>query len=194
MKYGLFAALILFSCNYLYSQNTAQGYYIIQANDTIKTQIKLKRGIFNQLNNNFADEFEILEDDGTLKKFTPITSKGYGFSIDNTKYQFVSKPTKKGSAKFLTPLATGPKTSLYQYKIVTSGGVATTNSTQVFYTFEKSDGTYLFLKNMLNKNFRAELKAFYEDNAKVQELIDTKLKYWLELKQDLIDILKAANK
>lgn len=92
------------------------------------------------------------------------------------------------------PIEVGSKTSLYQYGLNIKGNGSSMGSNQVFYTFEKSDGTYLFLNNILNKKFKTELKEFYKDYKEAQLLIDTKLKYWLDLNQDLKDIINAINK
>ena len=96
--------------------------------------------------------------------------------------------------KFLVPLILGSKTSLYQYGINTKGSGSTMGSSQVFYTFEKADNTYLFLTNILNKKFKSELKEFYKENSDVQHLIDTKLQYWLDMQKDLTQILHVYNK
>ncbi|WP_290792173.1 hypothetical protein [Flavihumibacter sp. UBA7668] len=74
----------------------------------------------------------------------------------------------------------GSKSSLYQYGYYQSGGEALP-SQQNFYTFEKAAGSFIFLKNILNKKFKAKLKEFYKNSPGVQEIIDSKLKYWLDL-------------
>jgi hypothetical protein len=75
---------------------------------------------------------------------------------------------------------------------MTSAG-AGMSSKQVFYTFEKPGGQYLFLKNMLNNEFRAKVREFYKEFPQAVELIDSRLKYWLDLDKDLRDILQKVN-
>lgn len=173
------------------AQSFAPGYYITQANDTVPAQIKLKKGVFGPSTNDLTDEVEIIDSIKGSRKYLPEDINGYGFSHKGRKYILTSKPVKNGQKKFLSPLYIGPKSSLYLHGTFTTGG--TYASKQVFYTFEKSDNTYLFLKNILNKNFRSQVKEFYKDSPEVMQIIDTKLKYWLELDQDLVEILKRAN-
>jgi hypothetical protein len=124
-------------------------------------------------------------------KYEPETLRGYGFTYNSATYTLVSKPIKNGSYKFLAPVVIGPKTNLYRYGLVNVGGAI--SNKQVFYTFEKEDNTFLFLNNILNNKFRVELREFYKDYPEAQKLIDTRLKYWLELEQDLNDIVRAVN-
>lgn len=124
-------------------------------------------------------------------KYFPGDINGYGFSYNGRKYVFASKPIKNWEKKFLSPLYSGPKSSLYVYGLLTTGGGVA--SKQFFYTFEKPGNTYLFLRNILNKQFRSEVKEFYKDNAIVMQIIDAKLRYWLDLDKDLVEILQKAN-
>lgn len=187
-----FFFFLLFLTDNLYSQSTASGYYINKNSDTITVEIKIKKGVFGQATNNFRNEIEVIDSINGSKVFTPDDIKGYGFLYKGIKYTFVSKPVKNGSYDFLVPVLLGSKTSLYQHGIYTSTGAFANN--QVFYTFEKADGTYLFLKNILNKKFKSQLKIFYKDNAEAQHLIDTKLRYWLDLQKDLKEIVQVVNK
>lgn len=194
MKYFTLILTIFCSFGNLFSQTTASGYYISKNSDTINARFKLKKGGFGQLNNDFTKEIIVLKSNGDSEIFMPSDIKGYEFTFDGIKYQFFSKPTNKGVNKFLTPVIVGPKTSLFQYGMNIKGNGSTMGSNQVFYTFEKSDGTYLFLTNILNKKFKNELKEFYKEYIQVENVIDAKLHYWIELQQDLYDILSIINK
>lgn len=176
------------------AQKTASGYYIAKTNDTIKTEIKIHKGVFGQITNDFTKSVQVTDSSNKTLEFTPDDIKEYGFTNEGINYLFISKPTKNGSNKFLTPVFIGSKSSLYQYGIFTQGSGGAFSSSQVFYTFEKADGTFLFLKNMMNKKLKSELKEFYKDNIEVQQLIDTKFNYWLELNDDLILTLYTYNK
>ena len=176
------------------AQNTLPGYYITQNNDTVNTQIRLRKGVFGQTTNDFIKELEVIDSLTGPKVFSPDDIKGYGFTQDGLRVRFAAKPVKNGTKKFLSPVYVGAKSSLYQYGIRTSGGGGALASQSTFYTFEKSDGSYLFLRDILNKKFRTELKEFYKDNAEVQALIDTKLQYWHDLKKDLLQIMIVANR
>jgi hypothetical protein len=88
----------------------------------------------------------------------------------------------------------GSKASLYQYGIFASGSGYSLSSQQVFYTFEKPNNKYLFLVGRTTKKFKSELKEFFKDDNNVLLLIDEKLKYWLEMEKDLLNIMQTANK
>lgn len=183
----------LFAAMDIQSQTTTPGYYITKQDDTVKTNIRIRKGVFGQTTNDFIKEVEVIDSVKGSSKFTPDDIRSYGFSHDGKRYLFVSKPVKNGSNKFLSPLYIGPRSSLYRYGISSSGGGTSLPSQQVFYTFEKSDGSFLFLRNILNNKFRSQVKEFYKDNKEVQAIIDSKLRYWLDLNKDLLAILVAAN-
>ena len=194
MRHFILTFIFILSIVVVNSQSATLGYYITHKNDTITTQIKIRKGAFGQITNDFIKEVEIVDSIKGSKKFAPDDIKGYGFPYNGYQYVFVSKPIKDGSYKFLTPLFVGPKSSLYLYGIRASGGGYGLPSQQVFYTFEKSDGTYLFLRNILNKKFKSQLKEFYKYSHKTEQLIDAKLQYWLDLEKDLTEILRTFNK
>ena len=131
------------------AQKTASGYYITQVNDTIKTEFKIRKGVFGQITNDFTKSIQVIDSANKTVEFTPNDIKEYGFTNEGINYLFMSKPTKNGTNKFLAPVFIGSKSSLYQYGIFTQGSGGAFSSSQVFYTFEKADGTFLFLKNIL---------------------------------------------
>ena len=188
----LYSFLIVFTSSL--AQKTVSGYYITKNNDTIETEIKIRKGVFGQITNDFTKSLQVIDSSNKTLEFTPDDIKGYGFTNEGINYLFISKPTKNGSNKFLAPVFIGSKSSLYQYGIFTQGSGGAFSSSQVFYTFEKADNTYLFLRNILNKKFKSELKEFYKDNFEVQQLIDSKFNYWLELNDDLLLTLNTYNK
>ena len=191
MRYFIFTIVTAFIIVSTNAQPITNGYYITQENDTVKTQIKFPKGFFGQ--NNFTTMIEVVDSVNAKKRFTPADIKGYGYSDGGYKYVFLSKPVKDGSYKFLSPLFVGSKASLYQYGINISGSGNALPSQQVFYTFEKPDNKYLFLAGRTTKKFKNELKAFFKDAPEVQQLIDDRLKYWLEMKKDLLEIMEAVN-
>lgn len=193
MKLISFAFILALLVHRADAQSLASGYYITQKSDTLASQIKLKKGLFGQISNDFTKEVEVIDSVKGTIKFLPEDIKGYGFLYEGRKYAFMSKPIKNGPKRFLAPFFAGPKSSLYLYGIQTAGGGLAMPSKQVFYTFEKSDGTCLFLRNILNNNFRNQLKEFYKDNTVVQQLVDTKFRYWLDLDKDLLELLRKVN-
>ncbi|MEE1944529.1 hypothetical protein VRU48_05375 [Pedobacter sp. KR3-3] len=191
MKPFLMAFALLLSIGYAKAQSSLPGYYITPNNDTVKAQIKVKKGMFGQKTNDFNEEVEVADEAKGIIKFLPADIHGYGFFADGKKYVFVSKPIKDGTKKFLSPVYIGPQSSLYLYGIQTTG--STFSSKQVFYTFEKPDNAYLFLRNTLNNKFRSDLKEFYKDNTAALQVIDARFKYWLDLDKDLLALMIKAN-
>ena len=174
------------------AQSITKGYYITKSNDTVLTQIKFPKGFFGQ--NNFTNLIEVVDSVHGTKRFTPDDIKEYGFSENGYKKIFFSKPVKDGSSKFLTPVFVGSKASLYQYATFTSGSGIALSSQEVFYTFEKPDNKYLFLVGRTTKKFKNDIKEFFENDPEVSRVIDERLKYWLDMKKDLLEIMQTANK
>ncbi|RAJ76658.1 hypothetical protein CLV59_108178 [Chitinophaga dinghuensis] len=191
MRYLSLVFILSLLTTYSKGQSVASGYYLTQANDTVSAQIKIRKGVSGQAINDFSDEIEIVDSLKGFIKYHPEEINGFGFLYKGQHYRFISKPIKNGNKKFLSPIFTGPKSSLYVYGTQTIGG--TYSSKQVFYTLEKPGNNYLFLKNILNNKFRNEVKEFYKDTPAVMQIIDTKLKYWLDLDKDLMEILRKAN-
>lgn len=192
MKYYIITIITVFTIMNIYAQTKTMGYYITQENDTVIAQIKFPSGLLGQ--NNFTNLIEVVDSSNAKKRFTPADIKGYGYSASGYKYFFLSKPVKDGSFKFLSPVFIGPKASLYQYGIFTSGSGYAQASQKIYYTFEKPDNKYLFLVGRTTKKFKNELKEFFNDDPDVLRLIDEKLKYWLEMRKDLFEIMRTANK
>ncbi|WP_026898324.1 hypothetical protein [Daejeonella oryzae] len=192
MKQYIMTIIAVFTIMNIYAQTKTLGYYITHENDTVVTQIKFPNGLLGQ--NNFTNLIEVVDSSNAQKRFTPVDIKGYGYSADGRKYVFLSKPVKDGSFRFLSPVFVGSKASLYQYGTSTSGSGYALPSQKIYYTFEKPDHRYLFLVGQTTKKFKNELKEFFKDDPDVLQLIDEKLKYWLEMKKDLLEIMQTANK
>ena len=177
-----------------YSQTTVSGYYITKTNDSVTTQIKIPKSIFGTVDfSKFLFKVEVNDGPNETKKLKPEDIKSFGFIYDEKAYQFFSKPTiTENNLRFLEPLIIGKKTSVYQFQTVNQNGALL----GTFFTFEKSDGTYLFLNTGIGnlEKYRSALKDFYKDNQKLQELIDTKFQLKKNAKIDITEIIQAANK
>ena len=194
MRYHFFSILLLTFFGYSYSQTTVSGYYITKTNDSVTTQIKIPKSIFGTVDfSMFLFKVEVNDGPDETKKLKPEDIKSFGFIYDEKAYQFFSKPTiTENNLRFLEPLIIGKKTSLYQFQTVNQNGALL----GTFFTFEKSDGTYLFLNTGIRnlEKFKSALKDFYKDNQKLQELIDTKFQLKKNAKIDITEIIQAANK
>ena len=157
-------------------------------------QIKIPKSIFGTVDfSKFLFKVEVNDGPDETKKLKPEDIKSFGFMYEEKAYQFFSKPTiTENNLRFLEPLIIGKKTSLYQFQTVNQNGALL----GTFFTFEKSDGTYLFLNTGIRnlEKFKSALKAFYKDNQKLQELIDTKFQLKKNAKIDITEIIQAANK
>lgn len=194
MRYHFFSILLLTFFGYSYSQTTVSGYYITKTNDSVTTQIKIPKSIFGTVDfSKFLFKVEVNDGPDETKKLKPEDIKSFGFIYDEKAYQFFSKPTiTENNLRFLEPLIIGKKTSVYQFQTVNQNGALL----GTFFTFEKSDGTYLFLNTGIRnlEKFKSALKDFYKDNQKLQELIDTKFQLKKNAKIDITEIIQAANK
>lgn len=172
---------------------TVPGYIVTLNNDTIAVQIKFSGGgIFGY---NMNKKLEVVDSSGTSKIFMPADIKAFGYTRKSKDYIYRTKPIKDGSFYFLEPVVIGAKTNLYQYEITSAGGQGVQSSTQEFYTFEKPDGTYLFMTNYAALDtFNKKLKEFYKDNPYVQQLIDTKFQARRHIQRDIRSIIDAYNK
>ncbi len=190
MKFFNYLLFSLFISAQVNAQKVAEGYLINNNNDSVAVQIKIRKGLTGKIINEFDDRVEV-DSNSITKTFKPNDIKAFGFTYNGYLYRFFSKPIKKGGYKFVIPNVLGRKASFYQYGTFTSGTIP---SSQVFYTFEKADGSSLLLSNRLNKTFRTELRSFFNDQPEVQKFIDTRLKDWLDLDRDLKAIFYFANK
>lgn len=187
-----FIAILLFSITSIIAQKTSPGYYINNNQDTIKTEIRMNQGLFSGATKDyFISVIEVKDEQGEFKRFIPEDIKAYSVTNQGITYKMYSKPTKKGKNKFLAPVITGPNTNLYKYSIFTTGGAI--NNSQVFYTFERADGAFMFLNNVMKKSLKSELKDFYKDYPLAQAEIESRFKYWLDFEKDLKAVLVLVN-
>lgn len=194
MRYSILLLSLLIAGYCSYSQQTAPGFYISKANDTITTNIKIPSSLFGGADfSKFLFKVEVADSITGTEKFKPDDIKSFGFLYKEKQYRFFSKPAiTKNNLRFLQPIILAQKTSVYQFQTVNQNGAPI----GTFYTFEKEDGSYTFLttgtKNL--GKFRDALKEFYTDRPDVQQLIDTKFQTRNAIHQDITEIVQAVNK
>ena len=59
MKHLILISILMFSITDARSQKSMPGFYINLENDTIETQIRIRKGVFGQTTNDFIDEVEV---------------------------------------------------------------------------------------------------------------------------------------
>jgi hypothetical protein len=195
MKYSLLFLLLLMVAGGAYAQRTVEGYYITPENDSVTVQMKVPAFLLGGINfKKLRKGVEAIDSLNGTKPITPADAKRIGFIHKNDQYHLVSKPEKDGSLAFLQPVIVGPKASLYQYDQEVSSGMNQT-STQEFYTFERQDGTHLFLTNFASlATFKEKLGAFYGSSPEVQQLINSSFEARRHIQRDIRKVLEAVNK
>jgi hypothetical protein len=160
------------------------GYIVTLNNDTVQVQIKGFHESYTHI--------KIVDSTGTTQVLTPKEIKAYGYTFKLQDYVFRAKPIKDGSLYFLEMVTTGDKTSLYEYSLTVVRPQV--SSVEVFYTFEKADGSYLFLKNFdALDTLNSAIKSFYSDNQEVQRLVDNKFQARRKIQKDIKDLVDAVN-
>jgi hypothetical protein len=192
MKNYVFTLFCLFSTASLFAQNSIPGYYITLENDTVAAQLKFKKGAFSS--DDISDKIDFVTEDEGSRQFTPKEIKGFGFTDNDRDFFFISKPTKDGVNKFLTPIYIGPNASLYKYTTFSPGGGYALPNQNLYLTFEKPNENYLFAIGRTTKPFREKLKEFFAENPEVLKLLDERLQYWTQMEQDLLEIMQMANR
>lgn len=194
MKKYVFVIFWLTSIGFSYSQTTAPGYYVTKTNDSIATQIKIPKSVFGSVDfSKFLLKVEISDSLKGIKKFKPEDISSFGFLFEDEQYRFYSRPTiTQNNLRFLQPVVLGQKTSLYQFQTVNQSGAPL----GTFYTFEKPDGAYAFLSTGIKNldKFRETLKEFYKDNLEVLQLIERKFQTRTAIRNDIIEIVRTANR
>lgn len=194
MRHCTLLLLLVTLSSYSYSQTIVPGYYVTKKNDTLSAQLKMPKSIFGSVDfSKFALKVEVSDSISGTKKFKPEDIHCFGFIYTGETYSFFSKPTiTPNNLRFLQPVILGPKTSLYQFQTVDQNGAPL----GTFYTFEKADGTYTFLNTGIRSldTFKDTLKEFYKDNLPLQQLIISKFQTRMSIKNDIVEIVQAANK
>lgn len=195
MKYALLLSGLLTIAGGAYAQRIVEGYYITQENDSVTVQMKVPALLLGGINfKKLRKGVEAIDSLNSAKPIMPADVKRIGFVYKNDQYHLVSKPVKDGSLAFLQPVIVGPKASLYQYDQEVSSGMNQT-STQEFYTFERQDGTHLFLTNFASlATFKEKLGAFYGSSLEVQLLINSSFEARRHIQRDIRKVVEAVNR
>ena len=188
--------LIFVSSTFLSAQKVAKGYYIDLNNDSIPATFKVPKRMADYLTDmfgtqidfpNLKEEIEVIDKKGEVQRLTPRDIKGFAFTYGSTEYKRYAKPVTEYNKKFLLPEIMGSKLRLYHYAIVHPGTAHHWNGStakggsapwkEYFWTFEKSDRTYLFLNSkMRRKDIVRLLKDFFHDSQEIQHLVDQKFR------------------
>jgi hypothetical protein len=163
------------------------GYVITLKNDTITLLIKVP-GIITPSFGGKVDDVGTVDSLGTSKTYDSTTIKEFGYTRDSAEHIFKFRPTQNGRTYFLEEIIGGPKANMYQYEWVYK------QSVEQFYTFEKSTGEFLFLKNYDKlETLRNKLSAFYGDTPEITEFISKRFTGRGRIQKDISEILNKVN-
>ncbi|MGY6559794.1 MAG: hypothetical protein ACXIT9_11010 [Nitritalea sp.] len=200
----LFILLLLFSYSKAQSPAFVSGYYVTNANDTVKAQIELPKYIFSNkvFLLKFAGKVELIDADNKKKVFKVNDIRGFGFVYDDNTYQYVSKDFGKENAfsartdRFYQVMVLGQKSNLY-HRLTTVD--TNENILGIMYFLEKPNSVNkaIYLYPQTKPEFiRDLLKEFYDDNKEIHQLIDDKFqnKNFTAWHNEIIEIVQASNK
>ncbi len=209
-----FAGLLIFISTTCFSQIKARGFYVSMDNDSVWVTFKIPKKPINETSDFFGNKIdfsamregvEIIDSSGNVKQLMPSDSKGFVFTNNSTVYKLFAKPVNEDHWCFLRPEVMGKKMRLLYFMIehprgkVTTGAFGTTNYStleEYYWTFEKHDRTYLFLRStMKEKEIARLMKEYFNDNPEIQELIDKKFQPFAfgDLSKRIKSIVEAYN-
>ena len=206
MKSYTFLLFLLLLYSYSKAQSPAfvSGYYVTNANDTVKAQIELPKYIFSNkvFLLKFAEKVELIDTTNKRIVFKVNDIRGFGFFYNDNTYQYVSKDFGKENAfsartnKFYQVMVLGQKSNLY-HRLTTVD--TNENILGIMYFLEKPNGINkaIYLYPQTKPEFiRNLLKQFYNDNQEIHQLIDSKFqsKNFTTWHNEIIEIVQASNK
>jgi len=170
-----------------------QGYVITNSNDTIKVTMKIASGAFSN--------DEPLKTDQRVKSVDSVgdiittydssSIKEYGYTNHNEETKYRLKPIQDGGRYFLHVVVDGPKAALYSY--VHFYGTASQGIE--YFTFEKNDTAYLFLKSFDKlETLKKKIADFYSEFPAAQELAMKKFQNRWQIQKDVAAVVNSVNK
>lgn len=169
------------------------GYIVFPNHDTLHTLLRVPvDGIFGSDHYNIYKKIIATDSAGHDSTYTASDIISFGFIDKSGEHFFRVKPLKDSSLNFQQVIVAGPRASLYYYDPPDMGGYG---AGETYFTFEKADGTYLFLKNYDKLSTLSDkLKAFYGDTEALRQFIDTKFMARGDMRDDIRTIVLAVNK
>jgi len=132
---------------------------------------------------------ESTDGSGHTQTYDSSLMKEYGYTYKEKLYKFRLKPTQKKGIIFLKVLQEGKRATLYEYS---QSGYKTVDD---FYSFEKPDGSLLFLKSVDRlQTFRDRLAAFYGDTPAFIDFIKNKFARRGRIRDDVKTMMDFLNK
>jgi len=176
---------------------TVDGYVVLHNNDTLYGVLKTRAPLFSKTSK--LNTIELTDSAGNVAVYTPKDIKAYGYSDKSGQRIFRSKPTTRDTLLFLELFAGGPNASVYQYDKSVGTGMSSTgvmmSATEIFYTFERKDGAFVFLENFDGLvKIREKLLAFYGSSPQLREFIDHRFTARRHIQKDIKAVVAEVNK
>jgi hypothetical protein len=193
MKSLFLLALCIFATLAGIARN-ADGYILLPNNDTVRVTIKLPGGLFGGYNIN--KKLEVVDSSDKVTEYTPADLKGFGYTDKKGLHNYRTKPIQDSVGHpvyFLEVEVDGPTARVYSYWVLVGAG--TMQSTEIYYTFEKADGSVLFLKNFDKlSTLQDKLKAFFANTPALQQFVDARFQERRHIQRDIKEIAEEVNK
>ena len=169
------------------------GYVVFPNNDTLHGQLRIAAtGGFLSTPYNIYDEITITDSTGRDSTYYPSELTGFAFIDKSGEHVFRVKLHRDSTMKFQQVIVAGGRASLYYFEPVNSGGYG---SPLVYFTFERMDGTLLFLKNYDKlETLQEKIKAFYGDAGGLGQFIDERFNARGKIQPDIKAIVIEANR
>ena len=183
-------------------------------NDSVRVTFKIPKKPIGETSDLFGNKIdfsamregvEIIDSSGQPGQLMPSSSKSIVFTHKSKVYKLFAKPVDNHTWCFLRPEVMGNKMRLLYFIVehpkrkVTTGAFGSTQYStleEYFWTFEKNDGTYLFLRStMKEKEIARLLRDYFNDNPKIQEMVDKKFQPYSfgEIPTRIKSIVEAYN-
>jgi hypothetical protein len=170
------------------------GYIVLPNNDTVWVKLRLPGALFS--NYNIFKKLNVVDSVDKVTEYRPADLKAFGYTDSKGRHDYRTKPIQDSAGHpyyFLEVLVDGPKARLYDYWNMIGAGPS--QSVEEYYTFEKPDGSVLFLKNFDKlSTLRDKLKAFYADTGALQVFIDARFEGRGRIQKDIKEIVDEVNK
>jgi hypothetical protein len=188
-QFSLLVALV-FTITATYARKVP-GFIVFSNNDTIHTLLRIPGGLFGGDNYDIYKKIIATDSSGHDTTYMPGDIASYGFTDKSGRHLFRVKPLKDSSLNFQEVIVSGRKASVYFFDYPNNNSYG---SGETLFTFEKADGTYLFLKNYDKlSTLRDKIKAFYGNTEAIRQFIDEKFQARVDMRDDIRAIVQQVN-
>src|ERR1700761_7666333 len=165
--------LLLLSASMTVLAKKMSGFVVFHNHDTAYVQLRITddRSIFSG-HYNIYEGITATDSAGHDTTYRPADIDCYGYSDKHGMQLFRVRPMRDSTLHFQEVIVEGPRAALYFYA---NPGYVGPGSIPIDFTFQRADGTFLFLKDSDKmRTLRDKLQAFYGGDPEVDKLIHSK--------------------